>query len=784
MTRLIPRLLLFFFFFLAFQSIWAQEKRTAVPLKEILVSLSKQHKVQFNFIEEEVAPLFLIPPASKLKLPEKLTYLHNQTALDFEIINDRYIVVASRKKQKSATNIALKANDSIPITLEETIIEKYLTSGISKTVEGSLIIRPKRFGILPGLTEADILQTLQQVPGIYSADETISNINVRSGTHDQNLFLWNGIRMFQTGHFFGLISAFNPSLSQKISISKNGTSAFYGESVSSVIDISSIPETIGTTASGLSSNLISAQFNSKIRLSENSSFQISGRRSFTDWAASPTYKNYYNRIFQNTIVTNIENNEVSNYHTDEKFYFYDFTAQYQQKIGTATQITTAFIGINNSLNLDQKITSDGVLKSRNSDLEQQNFGGAVALKTAWNEKNYSTISGYLSYYNLNSRNEAVENTQTLVQQNTVIDMGFRLENKHILNSNLALNTGYQYNEIGVRNFENIDNPGFSRIIKEVLRTHSLIAEAEIHSNDKRLFLKPGLRFNYIEELETYLFEPRLQFNYKFNEELSIEVLGEQKSQTASQVIDQQQDFLGIEKRRWILSDDDQIPIQKSHQISIGLTYKTGQWLVSLDNFYKKVTGISTPSQAFQNQLEFIKINGDYKVLGSELLVQKNFNRFYSWVSYSLSNSDYKFDSLIPSEFANNFQIIHSINWAAIYDWQNIKVALGAKWNSGRPETTPATNLLDFSNPAKPEINYNFPNNKDLSDYFQVNFSASYSWKWNSKNQLELGISVLNVLNKKNTISRYYRVNNSNNTIESVNTYSLERTPNASLKFNF
>ena len=73
---------------------------------------------------------------------------------------------------------------------------------------------------------------MQQIPGVYSADQTISNINVRSGTHDQNLFLWNGIRLFQTGHFFGLISSLNPNLAHTISISKNGnTCAVNSDSV-------------------------------------------------------------------------------------------------------------------------------------------------------------------------------------------------------------------------------------------------------------------------------------------------------------------------------------------------------------------------------------------------------------------------------------------------------------------------------------------------------------------------------------------------------------------------
>jgi len=94
-------------------------------------------------------------------------------------------------------------------------------------------------GILPGVIEPDVLQTLQQIPGINSSDESVSSLNVRGGTHDQNLFIWNGIKMYQTGHFFGLLSAFNPNLANTISLSKNGTSAFYGESVSSVVDLSS-----------------------------------------------------------------------------------------------------------------------------------------------------------------------------------------------------------------------------------------------------------------------------------------------------------------------------------------------------------------------------------------------------------------------------------------------------------------------------------------------------------------------------------------------------------------
>ena len=246
----------------------------------------------------------------------------------------------------------------------------------------------------------------------------------------------------------------------------------------------------------------------------------------------------------------------------------------------------------------------------------------------------------------------------------------------------------------------------------------------------------------------------------------------------------QQDFLGIEKRRWTLANNSTIPIQKSNQISLGFTFKNKDWLVTVDNFYKKITGITSTSQGFQNQFEFIKTTGDYTVLGSEVLVQKNFKQFYSWVSYSFNDNNYSFDALSNTEFANNLELIHSVSWAGIYDWHNLKIALGSKWHSGKPFTTPSTNSVDYTDPANPIIEYNSPNSSRLKEYVQLNFSASKEWNLSKKTTMQTSISVLNILNTKNVINRFYRVNTIENTIESVDTYSLERTPNVNIKINF
>ncbi|MDD3005350.1 TonB-dependent receptor plug domain-containing protein [Flavobacterium sp.] len=747
-----------------------------LPLKTILLIIEQQHQVKFNYTDDAIAPYSFLKPETKFSLAEKLNYIEKQTNLYFEHINPTYITISIKK------NILPRPvfDEMQPIHLTEVTIDNYITSGISKKSDGSYIVKLNKMGLLPGLSETDILQTMQQIPGIFSSDETISNINIRGGTHDQNFFLWNGIRLFQTGHFFGLISAFNPNLKNNVLISKNGTSAFYGESVSGLVAISSDLSSEGKYNSGWSSNLISSEFHSTIKWSPKSRFQYSIRRSLTDLFHSPTYSKYYDRIFQNTAVTTTNENSSVNYSTDEKFYFYDFSALLEQNIGDKHLLKTAFIAINNSLSLKQS-TNDLINPiSENSRLSQQQLGTSITWQTIWNPNNTSKFELYGSNYNLNAVNESIVNEQVLNQRNAALETGIRLENQHQLSSNLTLNTGYQYNEIGVRNNDEINIPVFSRKIKEVLRMHALVLETKWNSANKRMGFRSGIRSNYVEEFKKFILEPRFNAFYRISESIQLGVLAEQKSQNISQIIDLKNDFLGIEKRRWLLANNDNHPVQQSRQIEFNLTFNNKSWLLTFENFYKKVTGILSQSQAFQNQLEFLKINGDYTVYGTELLIQRNFKHFHTWINYSWNQNRYHFSDFIPHTFTSNYEIKQSISFAAMYELEQIRFAIGTKWFTGKPETTPLKTPSSNSNST---ITYNSPNNTNVNDYVQTNFSASYRWKIKKVGEITTHFSILNLFNRKNIINRYYRLDTAQN-IETVNTYSLGRTPNFSLQIKF
>lgn len=819
-----------------------QDKGKAVSLNKIIIDIEQQHQVSFNYLEENIAGLQLMPPKRSLSLDQKLEYLTQNTNLSFENIDNKFINIhknkeltqkicgyvfsAADKKPIENANISLNnkaqvktdyngyfeciktntntllvshigflskkvsADNSDPkncfqIVLEPEITElkeikasAILASGISKNTDGSFEIKPKKFGILPGLIEPDALQAMQQIPGVNSIDESVSSINVRGGTHDQNLFLWNGIRMFQTGHFFGLISVFNPNLAHTISIYKNGSSAFFGESVSSVVDISSTPETTEKNSFGAGINMINADVYGKYNLSKKSFIEISARKSITDFVETPTYKEYFNKVFQNTTITDFAQNQNVDYQSDKKFGFYDATFKYAQKIGEKDQIILDLITIQDNLEVFQSATAYDIYRSENNTLRQQNYGGNLSWKRNWNSFNTTKINIYNSAYELLGNQRTSIGNQLVIQENTVNNNGINLENQHILNSKFSLNDGYQFNEIGVTNLERVSNPDFFRKVKDVLRTHAVIVEGKYNDTISRIYFKAGTRLNYIENFKKFIIEPRIQFNYGINKNLHFELLGELKSQNSQQIIDLQKDYFGIEKRRWIIANNTSIPIQRSKQLSLSLFYKKNDWLLDIENFYKRVNGITTSSQGFQNQLEFVRTTGDYEVLGTEILVQKKMNHFLTWFSYTFNNNNYDFPNYEFQRFPNNFELIHTVSWAVMYEKNNFKIALGTKWTSGKPITSPDVSQIDFSDPV---LVYHKPNNTNLHVFSQVNLSSTYKWESVKGIQYKIGISILNILNRKNEIGEYYRISSLTNSIEEVETFALQRTPNMSFR---
>lgn len=756
----------FLFAFLGFSQ---AEKKEKISLIEALIQLEERYQITFSYADETIKSIVIVSPDLNLELEEVLAFLNSQTNLQFNLLDNRFITITPKGRQ---TEFELQE-------LQEVVISSYLTSGISRNNNGETSIQPQKFNILPGIIEPDVLQTIQALPGIISVDETISNINIRGGTHDQNLILWDGIKMYQSGHFFGLISAFNPYLTENVEVSKNGTSARYGDGISGVIDMQNSNDLNQDFKAGIGVNMINLDGFLVLPIGKKIELQVSTRRSITDWIDTPTYDSYFERVFQDTDLTNNGRDVNGTISKDERFYFYDVSSKLLVNLTEKDKLRVNFMNVSNEINYQEQSTVNNQNAASDSYLNQKTITGGVTYQRLWSSKLNTSLQLYGSKYNLNANNQDLVNNQRLIQENEVAENALKFHSDWFISDIFKLTSGYQFFETGVSNLEDVNNPPFRSYIKEVVRSHSVYSELQYLCKNLNTNIKFGGRINYFEKFGKYLLEPRVSFSQRFWEHFRFELLGEVKSQTTSQIIDLQNDFLGVEKRRWVLANDDEIPIIESKQSSVGLNFDKSNWLISAEGYIKQVDGITSRSQGFQNQYQYVYDLGSYEVIGLDFLINKQYHNTSAWLSYTYSKNNYSFNMLNDGkEFPNNVDIAHAINFGATQTLNNLKLAVGINWHTGKPFTQPNDENPIIDN----NINYNAPNSSNLEDYFRADFSATYRFQLGETTNALAGISIWNLTDKKNIINSYYKLEN--NEVIRIDNTSLGLTPNASLRVNF
>lgn len=807
------------------------------PLTTILETLQQRFGVQFNYASKLVDGVAVVAPSPTFTLEESLDHLRDRTQLNFVVVTDNIISIKEKSIrlcgylkdkdtgeplpyvaiQNGAQGVianeegyfefeGVQTKDIIQIQhlgykplkrevryfntsdcatlylvpyqekLAEVTVFDFLVRGIDKLDNGSIELDLDRFSILPGLVEDDVLLSVQALPGIQSIDETVSNINIRGGSHDQNLITWDGIKMYQSGHFFGLISMYNPQMIQKVELRKNGSSASETDGVSGTIAMKT-KDYLNTGLRGsFGVNLIDANGFIDTPIGKKASLQIAARKSVSDLVETPTYSQYFDRIAQNT---EIEQNTTAVTNSDIAFDFYDASLRLLFYPSDKDRLRINFIHTANEVAFNEVgQLSDGE-QVRESNLDQTTIAGGIDYQRDWNQKFGTGISIYNTDYELRAINANILEDQRFLQENKVSETGVRLKALNRITPRLNWTSGYHFVETKVTNLDDVDDPLFVRLEGEVLRTHAVFTEIGLSSKNTATQLNLGVRFNYLDDFKKQLWEPRLSFNHGFLENFNLEVLGEFKHQSTSQIINFQNDFLGIEKRRWQLSNDTSIPVITSKQGSIGLNFNKNGWLVNAVSFYKRIEGITTQSQGFQDRYEFVRTSGSLDAVGLDLLFRKQFRKNSMWLSYSYLNSEYLFDQLPETTFPGNFDITHAMTLGTNYTIGELLLAAGLNWRTGKPLTRPV--------PEDPvvdgEINYDTVNGERLDDYLRLDISGKYEFRWGEKTNLEVGIAIWNVLNRENVINSFYRPN----VLEEAQQFeqsSLGLTPNVSLKVFF
>ncbi len=814
-----------------------QDKQTK-PLIEVLKELETRFGYQFNYASETLDGVQVIPPSKELTFDESLRSLQESTKLIFSVLDDKFVSIKKpelqlcgylkdKDTQEPIVNATVQGTKSSTITdengyfelrpntkndlisirhigyktldrsyqffkentcgtiylvpddlqLAEVVLSDFLIRGIDKLNDGSFKIDFDRFSILPGLIETDVLQSIQAFPGIQSINETVSDINIRGGTNDQNLILWDGIKMYQSGHFFGLISMYNPQITQKVSLRKNGTPVSYTDGVSGTISMETDKEITSKFQGNVALNFLDANAFVDVPLGRKSSVQVAARKGIGNFVESPTYTAYFERISQDT---EVESNTADVINSDFESDFYDHSLRWLYKLSEKDDIQLNFINANNELVFNENATLNGTEESRRSSVAQNSIAGGLQYHRSWNDRLSTSLHIYETDYTLKAINANILDNQRFLQKNSVSETGAKLEGSYQLSEQWRIKGGYQYVETKVTNLDDIDDPRFIRLEGEVLRTQAGFSQLGYISSDRMTTFNVGLRYNYLDKFKKQLLEPRFSFNQRFLNWFNLEILGEFKHQYTSQIINFQNDFLGIEKRRWRLSNDGDIPVIIGKQISTGLSYSNKGWLVNLVGYYKNVNGITTSSQGFQNQYQFVAASGNYEAKGVDLLIRKQFKNLNTWLSYSYLSSDYTFETLPDTNFSNNLEVVQSASFGVTYTTPHFLFSSGLNWRSGKPVTRPVAGNEVLEDGT---INYGPVNEERLDGYMRVDVSAIYQFKLKGTSKVNLGVSVWNLLDKENNINTFYRVNTLG-AAEQVEQNSLGITPNAVLRVYF
>ena len=609
-----------------------------VSVEDFIQSLSSQTKLKFELLDEQNMVISKYQKDDLISICGQLLkeneaienatikigrqYYSSDNSGSFRIDNIPFnsdIIISSfgiKKTRLKAENYLYPNCKTIEVLekkelLDQVVIEDYLANGISKNVKQTTINR-KRLKILPGLVEPDVLESIHLIPGVSNINETANSIYVRGGNSDQNLVLWNKIKVYNNSHLFGMISAFNPYVIDKVNFINKGTDAKYGERVSSVIEMESNYKPSENVRGGAGFNMLHADAFVDLPIIKNKfSVQLSGRRSYSNLVETFTFKKLAERVFQNT---KISNNELNFSESKNIFWFSDFTINSAWKASNKDLVKFNFLHNQNHLNFSAFNNDKSNLYV--DELNAGNNGYNIEWEREWLPNLSHQIDMYSSNYKLDYRFSDQSNIGVLAnsKENEIKDKGVNLNLKYELDSYKELNLGYQFTSKKVGySFKEESLNLLSTLDAASTNTeaNSLYLTYQVNKPNNFLFLA-GLRANKYNISKEFLVEPRAILQKFVTNEFSINSSVEYRSQFISQIQESVVSNLSLENHVWALSRNSSIPILKSYQYTIGANYSKNKWILDLEAYFKRTKGLSSRSVDLNNPIFFEYNEGSFK----------------------------------------------------------------------------------------------------------------------------------------------------------------------------
>ncbi len=641
-------------------------------------------------------------------------------------------------------SLAMQPSEIAAVTVtaagRRTKIESTQMSMIDIPVEKFLML-PVIFG------EADVLKVIQLLPGVQSGTEGSSGIYVRGGGPDQNLFLLDGVPVYNANHLFGFMSVFNPDAVKSVQLYKGGFPARYGERLSSVVDIRMKEGNEKELHGNLSVGLISSRLSLEGPIiKDRTSFVISGRRTYFDVLAQPLI---------------LAMNKDKDHQSTGGYYFYDLNAKINHKFSDRSRLyLSSYLGRDRSYARSRSLYeyNTGTELVRQEDKDRFGLGwGNIITALRWNylisNKLFSNTT--LTYSNYDFDITIESSSEELITKRKesdyfryfsgIEDIGVRSDFDWYLSPrhSVKFGTGFTSHHFkpGVTTFRYnpaLGEQGLDTIIGDMnVRAAEFIMYAEDNIDiTPRLKMNAGLRLSLFSVQDTaYLIpQPRLSLRYLVSDNLSFKASYSRMAQfvhlLTSSAISLPTDLWLPVTRRYNPPLSHQVAIGSGFRIVADLEMTVEAFYKTMDNLieYKEGAFFGGTGAGWESKVE----KGRGWAYGSELLLEKNYGKLTGWVGYTLSWTWRRFDELnFGKVFPAKYDRRHDVSVALTYKF-NDRVDAGLVWVYGT------------GNAATLGVSEYPPENFFPGDYYYsaiTDFPGRNTYRTPAYHRLDLGVNL-------------------------------------------
>ncbi|WP_233131756.1 TonB-dependent receptor [Robiginitalea sediminis] len=653
--------------------------------------------------------------------------------------------------------------------LTEVVVEADAARNVEQASTGSEQIGSEESKNIPlVLGERDILQVAKTLPGISSAGEGASGINVRGGKTDQNLVLLDDAVIYNPTHFFGIFQALNPFTTERVDIYKGAAPLEFGGRLASVFDIRSKDGNTQELSGEGSVGPVTANLALEIPVvKDKSSLVVGGRGAYADWilrslddeSLSNSGASFFDGIVRYTDQLN-ENNrlETTAYYsrdafsiTSDSLYRYSnalASVRWDHRIGEKTGAVLFFGNSDYRFGIDYDGPSNtdfrldyGINETQMKYRLRTEAGKGHTLDYGITGKYYSVSPG--------SREAGASGTAVApidIPREQAFEGALFLGDAFDLTDRLRL-------DVGVRlAFFAALGPGSQRTYAE----GQPISEGTVRDT---------LNYGSLEAIKTYGGpEVRASVRYLLAEDFSVKA----SFNNAYQFVHTLSNNTTISPiDTWKLSDLNIRP-QTGYQASLGFykNFADNAYEVSLEGYYKRMDDVldfKTGANLLLNpHVETQVLQGEGKAYGVEFLLKKEKGKLNGWLGYTYSRSFYRLDSEFRDErvnngafFPSNFDKPHDLSLIANYRLtRRYSFSMNFVYQTGRPVTYPI-GTFRFNNADL--VFYSDRNRFRIPDYYRLDLGINIEGN-HKKDKLAHSfwtISVYNVLGRNNPYSVFF-----------------------------